>query len=229
MKHLTPSTVRAVISSALEVFRACLLPLALFFVGKDLDGIVFGALISCVWTGGLICWQVWRAKKVSGLVIITAASTLMRLVGTILTGSSFMFFALPTVSTATTAALLAWSASWATPLLVRIAGDVVPVVGAILAVDTSRRVISKLSWTWATVYTFNAVVTLVLLVATPLHFFVFAHILAGWTLAAIGGAVSVFVTRKHGGHIWESFKHPAKPVPFNQPAEPVLPSLLVMA
>jgi hypothetical protein len=216
---LTPSTARAVLKGAIEVSRACLMPLALFFVGSDLANITVGALISCGWTAGVIAWQVTRSKKLSGLIIISLTSALMRLIGTVATGSSFVFFALPTVSTATTAALLAWSTGWATPLLVRIAGDVVPVFGAVLAVDTSRRVITRLSWTWATVYTLNAVVTLTLLVATPLHFFVFAHILAGWTLAGIGGAVSVQVTRRHGSHIWDSLKQPS----------PVQPSLVVAA
>jgi hypothetical protein len=210
-----------------EVTVATAIPLLLFSLSQGRYGNTVAIAITALWTLGVTITEAVRRRRVSGLIILTLTMLAIKAASGLATGSSFVFFAVPCAGTAATGAMFAWSGNWANPLLVRLAGDVVPFLSGHLEASLSRPFVLRLSWTWGIAYLANAAGSFLLLVFTPLHAFMVLHVVASWFCTSLACAVTVLLARRHGPHILAALKSgkPAEVVPLGGSTEDQSPPL----
>ncbi len=180
---------------------ATAVPLVLFAVVDGSHGVVAAIAVSGGWTLLVTAAQIVQRGRISPLILLSLATLALKCVGALAAGSSFLFFAIPCGGTAATGAMFAWSATWGSPLLVRLARDVVPFAGPHLAAAASRTLVVRLSWAWAVAYLADATCSFLLLSLAPFHVFLVAHVLASWACLGTAGLASVVLTRRHGPHL----------------------------
>jgi hypothetical protein len=188
---------------------ATVIPLVLFSVSQVRWGTTAAVATTATWTLGATLIEAACRRRVSGLLILSLLMLTVKSAGGLATGSSFLFFAVPCGGTAALGAMFAWSANWKSPLIVRLAHDVVPFMSGHLAAASSRAFVLRLSWTWGVAYLANALATLALLLTTPLHAFLVLHVAAGWLCTGLAGAVTLVFARRHVPHVLRSLRSPS--------------------
>ena len=179
-----------------HLIEATLVPLGLFYGGLAVVGI-WGALIACLlWVYAAIGLRVAARRRVPGLLLLAAFGLTMRTALAFATGSVFLYFLQPTLTTVVVDGMFLASVPTGRPMAQRLAADFCPLPARFHAHPGVRRFFSQLTLLWVFVQLMNAAITVALLVSQPVRTYV-------WTRSVI----SVFVT---GGAIAAStwwFKH----------------------
>ena len=107
------------------------------------------------------------------------------------TGSLFLYFLQPTLTSAVVACLFLASLLTASPMALRLAADVCPLPGDVLALPVVRRYFFRLTVLWAGVQLASAGLTITLLMSQPVGTYVWAKQVTSLGLTGTAIAVSV--------------------------------------
>jgi hypothetical protein len=176
---------------------ATLIPLALFYVVLAAGSMASAIVVSIVYAYGLAGIQYARARRVSGMLLMTVFMVTLRAVAAAASGQALVYFAIPVAETAGFALLFVATLWTNEPLIVRLARDLVPHVADDLAGRPT--LIRGLSLIWMVTYLASGATTLTLLTTVSLPVYMGAHQIAGWCWVAGGIALSVALCRRHGG------------------------------
>jgi uncharacterized protein DUF3159 len=174
-----------------RVIEGTLFPLFLFLVFIRLTG-VWGAMIAgMVWTYGLLMFRVVRKERVPGILVLGSMTLTARTALAFLSGSSFVYFLQPSLSTALIAGSFLLSVPLGRPLAERLARDFVPMPEDVMANRHVRRFFLQISLLWGFMQLLNAAVTVWLLTSQSLTTFLVAKTAISWTITLSAISFSV--------------------------------------
>ncbi|MGH9115883.1 MAG: hypothetical protein ACRDWW_08655 [Acidimicrobiales bacterium] len=173
---------------------ATFIPLVLFYAAFEAGSVMWAIGISVAYAYGVAAYQYCRRRRVSGLLLVTVFVTTVRTLGALVSGHTFVYFAVPVLETAGFGLMFMATMFSSEPLIVRLARDLVPHAADHLA---ERRGLTRgLSLIWMGTYLMSGATTLGLLVSVPLSVYLGAHELTGWFWTGSGVALSVLVCRR---------------------------------
>lgn len=181
---------------------ATVIPVVLFYGMSAVAGMKAGILASLIWAYVMLGRQVYTARRMSGLLVITAFTLTVRCVTWAVHQSTFTYFAVPVAETVGMGALFVVSLALGRPLLVSLARDFVPSLGDHLGRTKHRRLVRHLSWVWGLVYLLSAATSGVLLGTQSIHWFLLLHQASGWVWTAAGLGVSFLYGRRHARELF---------------------------
>ena len=198
-----PAPRAALRHAAPVVLEAVLAPLALFYLALTLWGFRGALIAALAWSFLALARRLHRGERISMLLMLGTLLLTLRTTVSFITGSSFIYFAQPTVGTIVIAFVLFGSALIRRPFTQRFAGDFCPIDPEILARPLVHRFFVRISVLWATVLLLNAGFVLWLLVTSSLHTFVLerAAVTYGLTASAIYLSIRQFVVMMRGDGI----------------------------
>jgi hypothetical protein len=180
------------------VMTATLIPLGLFYAVSAAAGMKAGIIASLSWAYLVLGRQLYRSRRASGLLTITAFTLTVRCVTWALHQTPFTYFSVPVAETIVISILFVATLAVRRPLLISLARDFVPALGDRLAHVTHRRLVRRLSCVWALVYLGSAGTSAMLLLTQNIHWFLLFHQASSWTWVAAGLAVTFAYGRRHG-------------------------------
>ncbi|MGH9030177.1 MAG: VC0807 family protein, partial [Acidimicrobiales bacterium] len=127
-----------------------------------------------------------------GLLMLGITLVTLRTVVSFVSGSSFIYFAQPTLGTALVAVLFLVSVFCGRPLAERLAHDFCPLDPEMMSRPFLRKVFLRISLLWCVVLTVNAGFVMWLLVASSLKAFVLEKMLVSTVLTVGGILLSTF-------------------------------------
>jgi hypothetical protein len=179
LRHAFPALIEGVVG-----------PFAVFYVLLLVAGMK-GALIGgLVWCYAAIVRRLLRHRRPPGAVLLGAAILTARTAVTFVTGSTFLYFAQPTLGTALVALLFLVTAVSRRPLVEKLAKDFCPLDPEVLARPAVRRFFLQISVLWGGILLVNAGLVLWLLLTSTLKVFVIERTATSWTLTALAIAGS---------------------------------------
>ena len=180
LRHATPRVVEGVVA-----------PTVVF-----LFALHFFAVTSAVAAGlglayVLIAWRLATGRRVTGILVLGAASLTARSALALATGSAFVYFLQPTLGTALVAGAFLVSAGAGRPLAGRLARDFCPIPDDVASAAPTRRFFTQITVLWAVTEFVNAAVAVGLLLSQSVGVFVVTRTVSSLTLTALGIALSV--------------------------------------
>jgi uncharacterized membrane protein len=167
--------------------EASLIPLAVFYGALWVVG-VWGALLAALaWSYTAIARRLVTRTPIPGLLLLGAAGLTARTIMALVSGSVFVYFLQPTLTTVLIAGVFLVSVPAGRPLAERLAGDFCPLPETFMASPPVRRFFARITVLWAFVQLSNAAFSIWLLVTQPVQTYVVARTAASWVLT--GGAI----------------------------------------
>ena len=168
-----------------NVIEGKLVPLALFVGVLQLLGDVWALVITLGWAIGTIACRSALGRRVPGLLLLSAVALTARTIAAIATGSMFVYFLQPTITTAFVGVAFIVSVPLGAPLAQRLAFDVIPFDQATKDHPLVRQFFTRMSIVWAATSLANAAVTVWLLTSSSTTTFVLAKSVLGPGTAAV--------------------------------------------
>lgn len=180
-----------------NVLEGGVMPMVVFYAAYATLGI-WAALWACIgWTCITLAYRYMNHSRVSGLIILAAATVFARLMVALLIDDPRWFFIQPLVSTVMIALVFYISVGLGRPLLERLVGDMIP--PDVMALEWMRPLMRNVTMIWATATLINVAVSLWLWFLLPIPLYAAAHMCIAWAIE-----IPVIV-----GAIWR-FSHLAK-------------------
>lgn len=164
--------------------EASLIPLVLFYGTMRLVGVWGALLASLAWCYVGLIRRVVTRQKLPGLLVLAALGLTARTIVAFASGSVFVYFLQPTLTTVVVAGAFLLSVPAGCPLAKRLATDLFPLPEALLARPAVERIFARITLLWGAINLLNAAVTLVLLLLVPVETYVLSK-------AAITAVVTV--------------------------------------
>jgi intracellular septation protein A len=185
-----------------NLVEASLIPLAVFYAALSLVG-VWGALLAALgWSYLAIARRLVTRRPVPALLLLGAVGLTARTAVAALSGSVFVYFLQPTLTTMVVATVFLLSVPAGRPLAQRLAGDFCPLPETFSSSPPVRRFFARITVLWAFVQLANAGLGIWLLVTQPVGTYVLARAASSWVLtgAAILASTLYFrhSMRRHG-------------------------------
>ena len=191
---------------AVSLLIACVVPGALFFVCYTLADVWTAILAALGWSYGAIAFRALTGRRVSGMLVLTAAVMTGRTLITVTTGSTFLYFLQPVISDGVVGTTFLLSLATARPVVARLAGDFYPMDHELAMRPRVQRLFRNLTILWALFCLGKATLTMWLLQSASLDTVVMVKSISVPTIntlaAAATIAASLAVARKEGllGH-----------------------------
>jgi hypothetical protein len=167
-----------------HVVEGVILPAAVFYTALLASGSVWAGITAAVaWSYVGIARRAVGKRRVSGLLLLTAVTLSIRFAVSVALGSTFSYFLQPAIGQLAVAGAFVASLRWEEPILLRLAGDVVPpetLAGRPCVLHFFRQI----TVFWAAVLVVHAAVGLWLLVTLNVEVYVV-------TKTVVDGAVKV--------------------------------------
>jgi hypothetical protein len=190
--HTRRSVLRVVIRrSGRHVIEASVIPAVLFYgclVGVGLHAAYLGVL---AWSYGAFAVRVARGRSVPPLLVLTMIGISVRTVVAIISGSPFVYFVQPVLSTVAMSLVFLGSVLIGRPLIASLAHEFWPLTSEDVSSPAVTRLFRNLTVLWAGINLATAVTTMVLLTVLPLATFVAVKQLTGLGITAVGVYVTV--------------------------------------
>ena len=174
-----------------HVIEASLIPLALFYSTLTFVGSTAALLTALAWSYLALGRRLVTGQRLPGLLLLGAFGLTARTLVALGTGSLFLYFLQPTLTSAVVACLFFASLLTASPMALRLAADVCPLPGDVLALPVVRRYFFRLTVLWAGVQLASAGLTITLLMSQPVGTYVWAKQVTSLGLTGTAIAVSV--------------------------------------
>jgi hypothetical protein len=194
LRHSLPALIEGVVG-----------PFAVFYVlllAAGMKGALIGGLAWCYLA---LARHLVRRRRPPGTVLLGAAILSARTIVAFVTGSTFLYFAQPTLGTAFVAVLFLVTALFRRPLIERLAKDFCPLDPAVMSRPAVRRFFLQISVLWGGVLLTNAGFVFWLLLTSSVRAFVLERTATSWALTAIAAACStlwfVRAMRREGLHV----------------------------
>lgn len=216
---MPPVQLPAVRLVAWHVFRylteVAIIPGALFYAVFSWAGLRPALLAALGWASVAVLRRLVTRQPLPATLLLTLALLLARTVVSWLSGSVFLYFLQPTVTTFLTACVLLGSLRTTQPFAQRALADYVPGLPSFSAQPTVTRFFRQCSMLWAGMYLLNGTVTTWALFATDLGPFMLISKVGGGTLtlATIGISLWWFLRSMRIDGVTVRFGVTATPVP----------------
>ncbi|MBV9410817.1 MAG: hypothetical protein JO148_04425 [Acidimicrobiia bacterium] len=175
-----------------HLIEATLIPLVLFYAFLWTAG-VWGALVAAlVWSYAAVIRRAVIGQRIPGILVLGTLGITARTIAAFASGSVFIYFLQPSLTTVVVAGAFLLSVPAGRPLAERLAHDFVPLDPEILGLPSVQRVFIRITLLWAFVNLVNAVVSIALLMSQDVGTFVAAKTLGGFLLVGIAIATSTF-------------------------------------
>jgi hypothetical protein len=192
MPHSRRSILGAVIRrSGPHVIEASVIPAVLFYgclVGIGLHAAYLGVL---AWSFGAFALRVCRGRSVPPLLVLTMIGISVRTVVAIISGSSFVYFVQPVLSTVAMSLVFLGSVVIGRPLIATLAHEFWPLTPEDTSCPGVNRLFRDLTVLWAGINLATAVTTMLLLTFLPLAAFVAVKQVAGLAITSAGVYITV--------------------------------------
>ena len=173
------------------VIEAALAPLALFYLVLVTAGFRFALIAALAWSYLALARRIRRGERMSTLLLLGTVLLTARTAVAFVTGSAFVYFAQPMVTTVVVSAVLVGSAALGRPFTQRFAHDFCPIGPEILARPRVHRFFVRISVLWATVLMVNTGIVAWLLLSSSLKAFVLERTAITWGLTALAIVLSI--------------------------------------
>jgi hypothetical protein len=202
--HL-PSPLASLRHSLPALVEGVLGPFALFYLVLVLAGFKGALIAGLVWSYLALGRRMLRHERPPGTLVLAVVTLTARTIVSFVTGSAFIYFAQPTLTTAVIGVVFLGSAAIRRPVIERLANDFCPLDPKMMARPPVRRFFLQISVLWAAVLLANAGVVLWLLLTSSLRAFVLERTVFSWSLTIVAIAVSVLwfvrTMRRTGIHV----------------------------
>jgi Protein of unknown function (DUF3159) len=164
--HVVIPDLRAAVRHALpNVVEAKVIPIVLFVALLEVAGNRPALLAALAWALAALAYRAATRRALSGLVVLAAVTLAARTVAAVATGSMFVYFLQPMVTTVFVGVAFLVSVLLGAPLAQRLATDLLPFDEGTISHPVVRKFFVRLSLLWACTSMLNASVTLWLLVS----------------------------------------------------------------
>jgi hypothetical protein len=192
-----------------NLVEATVVPVLVFYAALWLVGVWGGLVGALVWSYTAIVRRLVTGRPVPGLLALGVVGLTARTVVAALSGSVFVYFLQPTLTTVLIAGVFLASVPAGRPIAERLAGDFCPLPANFIGSPPVRRFFARITVLWAFVQLANAALSIWLLITQPLGTYVLAKSVTSWalTLVAVGLSTLYFKLsmRNHGIAIhWRS-------------------------
>lgn len=192
-----------------NLVEATIVPLLVFYAALWLVGVWGGLIGALVWSYTAIVRRRVMGRPVPGLLVLGAIGLTARTVVAAVSGSVFVYFLQPTLTTVLIAGVFLASVPAGRPIAERLAGDFCPLPATFISSPPVRRFFARITVLWAFVQLTNAALSVWLLITQPVGTYVLAKSVTSWglTIAAVGLSTLYFKLsmRNHGIAIhWRS-------------------------
>ena len=154
-----------------HLVEATIVPLILFYAFLWTAG-VWGALVAALaWSYTAVLRRVVTGQRIPGILVLGTLGITARTIAAFATGSVFVYFLQPTLTTVAIAAAFLLSVPAGRPLAERLAHDFVPLEPEVLRLPGVQRVFIRITILWAFVNLANAAVSITLLLSQPVGTF----------------------------------------------------------
>jgi intracellular septation protein A len=177
-----------------HLIEATFIPLILFYTFLWTAG-VWGALVAALaWSWCAIIRRVVTGQRIPGILVLGTLGITARTVAAFASGSVFVYFLQPSLTTVAIAGAFLLSVPAGRPLAERLAHDFVPLEPEVMSLPGVQRVFIRITLLWAFVNLVNAAVSIVLLMSQPVGTFVAIKTIGGMVLvaAAVGASTIWF-------------------------------------
>ena len=173
-----------------HLIEATFIPLILFYTFLWTAG-VWGALVAAlVWSYAAIIRRAVTGQRIPGILVLGTLGITARTIAAFASGSVFIYFLQPSLTTVVVAGAFLVSVPAGRPLAERLAHDFVPLDPEILHLPSVKRVFIRITLLWAFVNLANAVVSIALLMSQDVGTFMAAKTLGGFLLVGVAIATS---------------------------------------
>jgi intracellular septation protein A len=191
MREIVLPTPKAMLRHAgPNVLEAKVLPLAIFLAALEASGHTGAVLAALVWTLVVLCYRVVSRQRVSGLIVLSACSLIVRTFLALATGSMAVYFLQPILTTVIVGLAILISVPLGRPLVERLAYDFCPLDAETAAHPSVKRFFTCFSLMWAAASFANAGVTVWLLETQSTATFVTVKSVLGPALTALAVAAA---------------------------------------
>jgi hypothetical protein len=185
-----------------HLFEATIIPLALFYAALWYSGVWVALFAALSWSYLAIVRRMVTGQRIPGLLVLGALGLTVRTIVAMASGSVFVYFLQPSLTTVGVAGAFLLSVPAGRPLAARLANDFIPLPVEVLKLEGVQKVFVRITLLWALVNLVNAALTIGLLVSQPVGVFVAARTIATMLVVATGIAFSTIwfkqALRHHG-------------------------------
>jgi len=177
-----------------HLVEATFIPLILFYAFLWTAG-VWGALVAAlVWSYTALIRRAVTGKRIPGILVLGTIGITARTIAAFASGSTFIYFLQPSLTTVVIAGAFLLSVPAGRPLAERLAHDFVPLEPEVLGLPGVQRVFIRITLLWAFVNLANAAVSITLLMSQDVGTFVALKTIGGMVLvgAAVGASTIWF-------------------------------------
>jgi len=177
-----------------HLVEATFIPLILFYAFLWTAG-VWGALVAAlVWSYTAVIRRAVTGKRIPGILVLGTIGITARTIAAFASGSTFIYFLQPSLTTVVIAGAFLLSVPAGRPLAERLAHDFVPLEPEVLCLPGVQRVFIRITLLWAFVNLANAAVSIALLMSQDVGTFVALKTIGGMVLvgAAVGASTIWF-------------------------------------
>jgi intracellular septation protein A len=173
-----------------HLIEATFIPLILFYAFLWTAG-VWGALIAALaWSWTAIIRRAVTGQRIPGILVLGTVGITARTIAAFASGSVFIYFLQPSLTTVVVAGAFLLSVPAGRPLAERLAHDFVPLDPEVLHLPGVKKVFIRITLLWAFVNLANAIVSIVLLMSQDVGTFVAAKTIGGMLLVGVAIATS---------------------------------------
>lgn len=182
---IIPDLKRSLRHALPHVVEGKLVPLILFVGLLELAGTAWALAASLGWSLASLLVRRMTSRPVSGIVMLSAVTLGARTIVALATGSLFVYFLQPTLTTAVVGVAFLVSVPLGAPLAQRLAFDLLPFDDATKRHPLVRAFFVRMSLLWAATSLVNALVTAWLLVSSSTASFVMVKSALGPATTAV--------------------------------------------
>jgi hypothetical protein len=191
-RHSHRSVLRAVVRrSGPHFIEASVVPGVLFYACLIAFGLTAAYLVALAWAYGAVAVRRARGRSVPPLLLLAVIGLSVRTVVAAISGSAFVYFLQPVLSTLAMSAVFLISVLIGRPLIATLAHEFWPITPEDAACPGVSRLFRNLTLLWAGINLATAVATLTLLLVLPLAPFVAAKQVSGWLITGAGVYITV--------------------------------------
>jgi uncharacterized membrane protein len=170
-----------------NLIEASIIPLAVYYGALWTVGVWGGLVAALVWSYTAVIRRVVARRPVPGLLLLGLVGITARTAMALASGSLFVYFLQPTLTTVLVGAVFLLSVPAGRPLAERLAGDFCPLPETFTGSAPVRRFFARITILWAFVQLANAAVSIWLLATQSIGTYVLARTVLSWALT--GGAI----------------------------------------
>ena len=173
-----------------HLIEATFIPLILFYAFLWTAG-VWGALLAALaWSWTAIIRRLVTGQRIPGILVLGTVGITARTIAAFASGSVFIYFLQPSLTTVVVAGAFLLSVPAGRPLAERLAHDFVPLDPEVMHLPGVKKVFIRITLLWAFVNLANAVVSIALLMSQDVGTFVAAKTIGGMLLVCVAIATS---------------------------------------